>query len=86
MRTQLSQFYNRAAMEKLRAAGYDRVFVPHSIAEKPESPCSQGLAGANQDLSTLYDRLIASYRDGKFSDELKIPHHPHCTHTVKPPQ
>jgi hypothetical protein len=73
-------------MEKLRAAGYDRVFVPHSKAEKADSPCSQGLAGANQDLPTLYDRLIANYRDGKFSDELKIPHHPHCTHTVKPPQ
>jgi hypothetical protein len=86
VRTQLSQFYNRAAMEKLRAAGYDRVFVPHSKAEKADSPCSQGLAGANQDLPTLYDRLIANYRDGKFSDELKIPHHPHCTHTVKPPQ
>ena len=86
VRTQLSQFYNRAAMEKLRAAGHDRVFVPHSTAEKPDSPCSQGLAGANPDLSTLYDRLITSYRDGQFSKELKIPHHPHCTHTVKPPQ
>lgn len=60
VRTQLSQFYNRAAMEKLRAAGYDRVFVPHSTAENPDSPCSQGLAGANQDLSTLYNRLITS--------------------------
>jgi len=86
VRTQLSQFYNRAAMEKLSAAGYDKCFVPHSIAEKPDSPCSQGLAGANQDLPTLYSRLISSYRDGQFNSELKIPHHPHCTHTVKPPK
>jgi hypothetical protein len=43
--------------------------------EDPDSPCSQGLAGANQDLPTLYDRLVSSYRDGKFSKDLKIPHH-----------
>ncbi|MFZ0774094.1 MAG: hypothetical protein WCA49_12015 [Candidatus Sulfotelmatobacter sp.] len=64
MRTHFNQFYTRAVMEKLRAAGYDRVFVPHSKAEKPDSPCSQGLAGANQDLPTLYNRPIANYRDG----------------------
>ncbi len=30
--------------------------------------------------------IAPSPTTGTASDELKIPHHPHCTHTVKPPQ
>lgn len=84
VRTQLSRCYNQAVMEELLASGQTVCHVPHSQAEAATSPCSQQLAGANQDLRTLYERLVASYRDGKWTSDVKIPNHPHCTHTVTP--
>lgn len=86
VRIQLSCCYNQAVMQELLAAGETTCYVPHSRAESADSPCSQQLAGKNHDLQALYDRLIRSYRDGQWSSELKIPNHPHCTHTVMPPR
>lgn len=83
VRIQLSRFYNQAVMEKLIDEGEELCFVPHSTAEKSNSPCSIHLAGKTSDLKTLYNRLIKSYRNDDWSDrQPKIPDHPHCTHVV----
>lgn len=84
--TQFSRFYNQAVMETLLEAGETQCFVPHSDIEDASSPCSRQLAGANQDLRTLYNRLTRSYGDGVWSQEVKIPNHPHCSHVVTPPR
>lgn len=84
VRTQFSRFYNQAVMEKLLADGHTQCFVPHSSAERPDSPCSLKLAGGIHDLKTLYDWLVRSYVEGKWIQEVKIPDHPHCTHVVVP--
>jgi hypothetical protein len=82
VRTQLSRFYTQAVMEKLLAEGETHCFVPHSNAEADDSPCSVHLAGSSHDLKTLYNRLIDSYAKGNWTNEVKIPNHPHCTHVV----
>lgn len=82
VRTQLSRFYNQAVMEKLIAEGETECFVPHSIAEDSDSQCSLQLAGSNQSLTDLYKSLIDSYANGKWSNQVKIPNHPHCTHVI----
>lgn len=82
VRTQLSRFYNQAVMEKLLAEGETECFVPHSPAEDSDSKCSIQLAGKTHDLRTLYDRLVGSYAQGNWSQVVKIPNHPHCTHVV----
>jgi len=84
VRTQLSRCYNQAVMEELLAAGETMCHVPRSQAESSDSKCSQQLAGGNHDLQGLYDLLIAAYREGHWSGEVKVPNHPHCTHTVVP--
>lgn len=83
VRTQLSRFYNQAVMEKLLSEGENQCFVPHSSAEASDSPCSMYLAGSNHDLKMLYNRLVDSYANGKWTQEVKIPNHPHCTHVVR---
>jgi len=80
--TQLSRFYNQAVMEQLIAEGETECFVPHSSAEASDSKCSMHLAGSNHDLQMLYTRLVDSYSKGKWTQVLKIPHHPNCTHVV----
>lgn len=83
VRTELSSFYNQAVMEILIAEGEELCYVPHSTAEKSDSPCSIHLAGKNNDLKNLYNLLIKSYRNNDWSDrQPKIPNHPHCTHVV----
>lgn len=82
VRIQLSRFYNQAVMEKLMTEGQTLCFVPHSTAEDASSPCSVYLAGSNQDLKTLYNRLVDSYANGNWTKNVKIPDHPHCTHVV----
>jgi hypothetical protein len=84
VRTQFSRFYNQAVIEVLRSAGHTECFVPHSGAEAEDSPCSIALAGGTHSLELLHDRLTASYRDGQWSQDVKIPNHPHCTHVVRP--
>ncbi len=84
VRIQFSRFYNQAVLEQLREEGAQTCFVPHSDAEDAISPCTRELAGANQSVNVLYQRLIDSYRNGQFGREPKIPNHPHCTHVVRP--
>lgn len=84
VRTQLSRCYNQAVMEQLLSEGAAECFVPHSSLEDSDTPCSRQLAGHNHDLRTLYERLVRAYREGVWTDEIKIPNHPHCTHTVTP--
>lgn len=84
VRTQLSRCYNQAVMEKLLSEGATMCFVPHSSAEDPGTACSLELAGGHHELQPLYERLTRAYRDGVWSREVKIPNHPHCTHTITP--
>ncbi|MEA2575564.1 MAG: hypothetical protein QOH93_2862 [Chloroflexia bacterium] len=84
VRTQYSRFYNQAVMEQLIAEGQTECFVPHSSQEDRGSKCSLYLAGHNNDLRALHERLVASYSKGNWSKDLKIPEHPHCTHVVAP--
>ena len=82
VRTQLSRFYNQAVMEELMAGGETQCFVPHSSSEDPSSPRSSQLAGRNQSIETLHSRLVKSHGQGNFTNDVKIPNHPHCTHVV----
>jgi hypothetical protein len=82
VRTQLSRFYNQAVMEKLLLEGENQCFIPHSSTEASNSLCSTQLAGSNHDLKTLYNLLVDSYANGNWTQDVKIPNHPHCTHVV----
>jgi len=84
VRTQFSRFYNQAIMEDSMNDGETECYVPHSSEEDGNSECSLTLAGRTHDLKLLHDRLIASYRNGNWSREPKIPGHPHCTHVITP--
>ena len=84
VRTQFSRFYNQAVLERLHNKGATMCFVPHSAAEDISSPCTQLLAGRKQSVDVLYQRLIDAYARGNWSEEVKIPNHPHCTHVVMP--
>jgi hypothetical protein len=84
VRTQYSRFYNQAVLEHLLATGQTQCLVPHSSDEAPNSKCSLHLAGRTHDIQTLYSRLVDSYTHGRWSKELKVPDHPHCTHVVAP--
>lgn len=86
IRTQFSRFYNQAVMEELIGREETRCYVPHSEAEAADSPCSRQLAGAHHDVNTLHRRLVESYGQGNWTQAVKIPNHPHCTHVVAPPQ
>lgn len=83
-RTQFSRFYNQAVLQKLRDGGATMCFVPHSTSEEAGSRCTQLLAGQEQQVNMLYQRLIDAYAQGNWSKEVKIPNHPHCTHVVTP--
>lgn len=84
VRTQVSRFYNQAVLQQILANGQTSCLVHHSSDESDTSNCSQLLAGTTQDPSVLLARLTTSYRDGNWTSEVKIPDHPHCTHTVMP--
>lgn len=82
VRVQYSRFYNQATIEHLIAQKYTHGFIPHSIDEDSDSKCSVAMAGRSHLLSTLHQRLISAYAKGLYSEDVKIPHHPHCTHVV----
>ena len=84
VRIQFSRFYNQAVLEQLRDEEITVCFVPHSEAEDISSPCTRLLAGQQQSVDMLYQRLINAYAQGNWSREVKIPNHPHCTHVVTP--
>lgn len=84
IRTQLSRFYNQAVLEELAELGASRCFVPHSSAEDPATPCSRELAGRTHEVENLLSLLVKSYAQAHWSQDPKIPNHPHCTHVVRP--
>ena len=84
IRTSVSCFYNQAVLCEILESGQSQCFVAHSSSESPESNCSQRLAGGSHDASVLLKRLVESYREGSWGGDVKIPDHPHCTHTVQP--
>ena len=83
-RTQISSFYNQAVLLTLKEQGEEQCFIPHSAHEDSDSPCTIQLAGGSADIESLLNRLNRAYRDGEWHDEVMIPDHPHCTHTVTP--
>ncbi|MGE8644745.1 hypothetical protein [Acinetobacter vivianii] len=84
VRTQVSRFYNQAVLEIIIESGNDDCFVEHSVYEEVSSKCSQQLVGRTQSAKIMLERLKSSYGDGNWSNDLKIPEHPHCTHTFRP--
>ena len=84
LRTNISCFYNQAVLMTILESGNSKCFVGHSSAEGSDSNCSQQLAGSRHDASLLLERLVNSYRKGVWNKDVKIPDHPHCTHTVQP--
>jgi hypothetical protein len=83
-RTQISRFYNQAVLLRLQERGEERCFIPHSDQEDRDSPCTIQLANSTADVDVLLDRLNRAYREGEWHDDVMIPEHPHCTHTVMP--
>jgi len=83
VRTNLSKFYNQAILIKIVESGSSVCFIPHSAYENPDSECSR-IAGSEYDAKVLLDRLMQSYEENNFTNEFKIPNHPHCTHVVMP--
>lgn len=83
-RTQISRFYNKAALGILSEEGHSKVFIPHSDHEDRDSQCTLYLAGGSADIDLLLDRLDRAYRKGDWHEQPMIPDHPHCTHTVTP--
>ena len=83
-RTQISRFYNQGVLQTLKENGQERCFIPHSEHEDADSSCTIQLADSTAEVDILLDRLHRSYRDGEWHDEVMIPDHPHCTHTVTP--
>lgn len=84
IRTSVSRFYNQAVLTEIVETGGAECYIGHSNAEGSESNCSLQLAGTRQSASDMLTRLTYAYRDGNWSREVKIPNHPHCTHTVQP--
>lgn len=84
VRTQASRFYNQAVLKLLSERGDNSCFVPHSSQEDRDSPCTIQLAGNEADTDVLLNRLERTYGQADYHDEVKIPNHPHCTHTVVP--
>lgn len=83
-RTNISCYYNQAVLTSIIESGADSCFVEHSPNEMPDSKCSLHLAGKKHSAKLLLTRLIDSYRKGQWGKDVKIPDHPHCTHTVRP--
>ncbi len=86
VRTQISRFYNQAVLEIIIESGSDDCFVNHSESEQTSSKCSQQLAGSTHSARVMLERLKSSYGDGQWNKDLKLPDHPHCTHTFSPVQ
>lgn len=84
VRTQVSRFYNQAVLESIIESGNDDCFVKHSANEQGSSKCSLYLAGTTQSAQVMLERLKSSYGEGVWGKDLKLPEHPHCTHTFSP--
>lgn len=76
--------YNQAVLLTLREQGEDECFAPNSDHEDLDSPCTIHLAGSLADVEVLLDRLNRAFREGEWHDDVMVPDHLHCTHTVTP--
>jgi len=83
VRTSVSKFYNQAILLQILQSGKALCYIPHSKYENDDSPCT-AFAGNQIDAMMLLNRIVDAYENGIFSDEIKIPNHPHCTHVVVP--
>lgn len=83
IRTNLSKFYNQAILLEITESGDSRCFIPHSNYEKPDSPCNS-IAGKENDAERLLVLLVETYEENNYTNQVKIPNHPHCTHVVMP--
>jgi hypothetical protein len=84
VKIQYSRFYNQAVMCLLLNSGETMCFVPTTLTQDPDSPCSKYLANRAHDINLLLDRLVDSYEKGNFTKEPMIPNHLHCSHVIKP--
>lgn len=84
VRTQASRFYNQAVLQTLAEQDEQTCHIPHSSEEKSDSPCTRILAGGEADVELMLDRLERTYGQADYHGEVKIPEHPHCTHTITP--
>ena len=84
VRTQLSRFYSQAVLELLHEHGQTECLVPHSTEEQWDPEGTQSLAGKQHVVAQFLQRLEESYEQGYWNSDAKVPHHPHCTHVVKP--
>lgn len=84
IRTQGSRFYNQAVLQLLLEGGEEECRVPHSDHEDPDTKCTLILAGGTEETEVLLERLERTYSRADYHDEVKIPNHPHCTHTITP--
>jgi hypothetical protein len=76
--------YNRAVLEHLKAGEEAMCFVPHSREEDRGSACTRQIAGREHSVDALLANLIAGFENEDWSARLRIPHHPHCSHVVRP--
>ncbi|WP_276301920.1 hypothetical protein [Halorussus lipolyticus] len=84
IRTQASRFYNQAVLLTLKERGDDMCHIPHSSEEDRDSACTRELAGREVEIEMLLDRLERTYQQADYHNKVKIPNHPHCTHTIVP--
>jgi hypothetical protein len=84
MRTQASRFYNQAVLHTLTENGEKMCFIPHSDEEDRDSPCTLRLAGGEAEVDVMLDRLERAFQEEDYHGLVKIPEHPHCTHTIVP--
>ena len=84
VRTQASRFYNQAVLHTLAENGEQKCFIPHSDEEDLESPCTIRLADNEAEVNVMLERLERTYRQADYHGKVKIPEHPHCTHTIVP--
>lgn len=84
IRTQISRFYNQAVLTSIIEKGDDSCTVEQSLHEQPDSKCSQQLVGTIQSANIMLSRLKLAYGEGNWNNDLKLPDHPHCTHTFVP--
>lgn len=83
-RTQISRFYNQAVLLTLKEDGENECFIPPSEHEDRDSSCTIQLAGGTAEIDSLLNRLNRAYSEGEWHEDVMIPDHPHCTHTVTP--
>ncbi|EMA43880.1 hypothetical protein [Halococcus saccharolyticus] len=84
VRTQASRFYNQAVLHALEEDGQESCFIPHSDEEDKDSSCTIRLAGDEAEVEVMLDRLERTYGQADYHGKVKIPEHPHCTHTIVP--